>query len=154
MPPRDHLPLWRLTRDEPRRKHGFGSAPDRNFGTHGGRISREIETVTATARARPPLPGVDPKLILKISLTNAIDEDEWRRAGLHVLAQNPGNILVLFADSFEMEAFRARVAAFTIGPEPGRANPPYRGFVASIEEVGEVTPRHRIGPHLVATGIS
>lgn len=154
MPPRDHLPLWRLTREEPRRKHGFGSAPPRNFGTHGGRIGREIDAVTATARARPPLPGVDPKLILKIALTNAIDEDEWRRAGLHVLAQNPGNILVLFADSFELETFKARVAAFTGGPQEGRANPPFNGFVASIEEVTEVDPKDRIGPRLVASGIA
>lgn len=154
MPPRDHLPLWRLTREEPRRKHGFGSAPQRNFSSHGSRITREIEAATLTARARPSLPGVDPKLILKIELSNAVDENEWRKAGLHVLAQNPGNILVLFAESFELETFRARVAAFTSGPAGGRANPPYNGFVASIERVAEVGPKDRLGRRLVAEGIT
>ena len=155
MAPRDHLPLWRLIREEPRRKRpGFGTTPPRAFGTHGARIARELDAVSATARARPALPGIDPKLILKVELSNPIDEDQWRVAGMHVLAQNPGNILVLFADSFELEAFRARVAAFQGGPEPGKANPPYNAFVANIEHVAEVDVADRIGPGLNAMGIA
>jgi subtilisin family serine protease len=154
MPPRDHLPLWRLIREEPRRKRpGFGAVPERPFGAHGARIAGELAAVTAAVRARPALPGVDPKLILKVELSNPIDEDQWRGAGLHVLAQNPGNILVLFADSFELEAFRARVAAFQQGPEVGRTNPPYYGFVGNIERVSEVDASDRIGPRLKAQGI-
>lgn len=154
MPPRDHLPLWRLIREEPRRKRpGFGTTPPRAFGTHGTKIAGELDAATTTARARPQIPGIDPKLILKVQLTNPVDEDDWRKAGMHVLAQNPDNILVLFADSFELEAFRARVDAFRSGPEPGKKNPPYNGFVASIETVTEVAAADRIGPYLRAQGI-
>jgi hypothetical protein len=124
MPPRDHLPLLRLIREEPRRKRpGFGTTPPRAFGPHGTKIAGELDAASATARARPQIPGIDPKLILKVQLTSQVDEDDWRKAGMHVLAQNPDNILVLFADSFELEAFRARVAAFQSGPEPGKKIP-------------------------------
>ncbi|UWU91450.1 hypothetical protein [Bradyrhizobium sp. CB1015] len=111
-----------------------------------------METI-AVARARAPIPGIDPKLILKVELTSAVDEDEWRRAGLHVLAQNPGNILVLFSDSFELEAFRDRVERFIAGPVKGRENPPHNSLIASIERVGELDPKDRIGPRLAASGI-
>ena len=55
--------------------------------------------------------------------------------------------------TFELEAFRARVEAFTQGPELGRTNPPYNGFVASIERVSEVDAADRIGARLRAQGI-
>src|SRR6185312_2929544 len=113
MPPREHLPLLRMPRVEPRRKHGFGRPPERDHRAHGARIAEEVGETIAVARARVPIPGIDPRLILKVELTSAVDEDEWRRAGLHVLAQNPGNILVLFSDSFELETFRDRVERFT-----------------------------------------
>lgn len=153
MPPREHLPLLRMPRVEPRRKHGFGRPPERDHRAHGARIAEEVEETIAAARARAAIAGIDPKLILKVELTRAVDEDEWRRAGLHVLAQNPGNILVLFSDSFELDAFRERVERFTAGPVKGRENPPHTSLIAPIERVGELDPKDRIGPRLAASGI-
>jgi hypothetical protein len=154
MPPREHLPLLRMPRAEPRRKHGFGRPPERDHRAHGARVARQVEETIAVARARATIPGIDPKLILKVELTSAVDEDEWRRAGLHVLAQNPGNILVLFSDSFELETFRERVGKFEAGPVKGRENPPHNALVAPIERVGELDSRDRIGPRLFASGVA
>ncbi|MGO9547694.1 MAG: S8 family peptidase [Rhodomicrobium sp.] len=154
MPPRDHLPLLRLKEERPRRRRpGFGIAVERDIGAHGQRISRELDAVTAAQAARPNIPGIAPELILKVELTRPIDEDDWRRAGLTVIAQNPGNVLVLFADNRELRAFRERLAAFQGGPQDGAQSAPYAGLIGNIEKAAEVAPADRIGPRLQAYGV-
>lgn len=154
MPPREHLPLHRLVEERPRRKRpGFGSATDRDFARHGRKIADEVAGATAAQAARPAIPGIDPELILKVELTRAVDEDEWRRAGLTVIAQNPGNVFVLFAGGRELREFRERLAAYRGGPQDGAQSAPYAGLIGSIEGAGEVDPADRIGPRLRVYGI-
>lgn len=154
MPPRDHLELVRLTRREPRRKKpGFGSAPVRIPGQHGASLNQQVEAAQATMAALPEIEGIDPKLILRVELTNPVDEDHWRRAGLHVLAQNPGNILVLFTDDRELTEFKRRLRQFREGPQGDAENASYASLFNCIEAASDVRPRDRIGPHLVAQGI-
>ena len=154
MPPRPHLPLHRIVQQQPRRlRPGFGAALDRDFRGHGRRISGEIDAAVAAQQARPAIPGIDPELILKVELTGAIDEDAWRRAGFTVIAQNPDNIFVLFANNLELRLFKDRLEAFQNGPPDGQANAPYSQLIGSIENAAEVSPDDRIGPHLKAHGV-
>ncbi len=154
MPPRDHLTLLRLPRREPRRKPpGFGVGIARNPGAHGAKITREIDQVVEHQRAQPAIAGIDPALILKVTLDRAIDEDEWRRAGFEVLAQNPGNIFVLFSSDRELRAFRERLAAFRGGPQGDAKTAPYSSLFNSIESISEVSPADRIGGRLKVRGV-
>ena len=152
MPAREHLPLHRLKQQEPRRKQGFGVAVERDYGTHGRRIRQEIEDVVTSQSSRPAIPGINPELILKVQLTRPVDEVEWRRAGFTVIAQNPNNVFVLFADNRELQNFKERLNAFEQGPPPGQKNAPYAPLIACIESASEVSADDRLGPHLRAQG--
>src|SRR5581483_9164250 len=155
MPARDHLPLHRLRQQEPRRKKpGFGLPFERDPSGHGRRIRREIDAVVAAQAARTPIPGIKPELILKVTLTRPVDEDEWRRAGFTVIAQNPDNVFVLFADNRELEIFKTRLAAFEGGPQGDQKGAPYANLFGCIEHTDEVAPADRIGPHLKSYGIT
>ncbi|HML27631.1 MAG TPA: S8 family peptidase, partial [Hyphomicrobium sp.] len=109
--------------------------------------------MVAAQGARPAIPGINPELILKVSLTRPVDEDEWRRAGFTVIAQNPDNVFVLFADNRELRLFRERLEAFQGGPPEGQKGAPHANLIGSIERAGEVSPEDRIGPHMQAQGL-
>lgn len=153
MPPRTHLPLHRLQQEKPRRKSGFGTAFDRDPARHGAKIQNELDRVVAAQATKAAIPGIDPELILKVELNRAVDEDEWRRAGFTVIAQNPGNVFVLFADNRELAAFRERLEAFRLGPPEGQKGPPHAALIGSIESAADVSPPDRIGPHLRSSGL-
>lgn len=155
MPAREHLPLHRLRQLEPRRKKpGFGTDSVRDPAAHGRRIRTEIDAVVAAQRARPTIPGINPELILKVNLTRPVDEDEWRRAGFTVIAQNPDDVFVLFADNRELAQFRTRLAAFAQGPQGDQKSAPYANLIGCIESAGEITAVDRLGPHLKGYGIN
>jgi hypothetical protein len=155
MPARDHLPLHRLRQQEPRRKKpGFGSPFEKDPSGHGRRIRREIDDVVAAQAARTPIPGIKPELILKVTLTRPVDEDVWRRAGFTVIAQNPDNVFVLFADNRDLETFKTQLAAFEGGPQGDQKGAPYANLFGCIERADEVAPNDRIGPHLNSYGIT
>lgn len=125
MPAYDHLPLLRYVRDELRRKKpGFSVPITRNPGTHGAKLRTELEDVIQSAAAAPRVEGVDPALILKVELVGAVEEDVWRRNGFQVLAQNPGNIYVLFATDTELKDFKAKLNSFQGGAQ-GTVNAPF-----------------------------
>jgi hypothetical protein len=102
-----HLQLQRLDRTEDRRKPPAPvSPPDRGSASgYGETIKAKIDAAAAEQAALPKIEGIDPELILKVKLALAVEEDEWRRAGLTVLAQEPGGILVLFTNDAELKSF-------------------------------------------------
>jgi len=150
-----HLPLLRFTREEPRRKRpGFSTPVKRDVPAHARRIERDLDDVVEDFAKRPCIKDIDPALILKVELTNPIDEDTWRRAGFQVLAQNPGNILVLFASDTELKKFRAQLAEFKKGTKPNGGKAAYFGLFSNIEHARPIPPEDRIGPRLAAMGIA
>lgn len=153
MPSYDHLPLLRYVRDEPRRRRpGFSSAPVRNPHRHGAQLGREIADVVTQAQAAPRIEGLDPSLILKVALSGAIDEDAWRRSGFQVVAQNAGNIYVLFATDTELREFRRKLGAYQRGASGG-GSAPYASLFNTIERAAPVEAADRIGPRLKAQGV-
>src|SRR5215204_4299220 len=90
-----HLKLERVDRTEDRRKPSAPiSPPDRGSARgYGNTIEAKIDAAAAEQAALPKIEGIDPELILKVKLATAVDEEEWRRAGLAVLAQEPDGIL-------------------------------------------------------------
>jgi subtilisin family serine protease len=148
----DHLPLKRLEGVLERRVHGFGRAPSREANQHGARIQKQIEDTISTFNSFSPVGGIDPSLILKISVAGNIDEDEWRKIGLTVLSVDGDKSVVLFANDKSLQEFRNKVEAYQGEIPPGQKAPQFAGLVAAIEAVSLLTPSDRMGPELRAAG--
>lgn len=154
MPRYEHLRIVRLPDTLERRKRpGFGTRPDRDSAAHGTTISNQIDAVVTAHQRQPRVLGIDPSLILRVRMVGSLQEDEWAKLGLTVVSADEDRTLVLFASDEEMREFKVRVSAYLQGPRPGRLAPPYASFVANIEEVGQVSPRDRIGIRLREDGI-
>ncbi|MDF5852963.1 hypothetical protein P4209_06220 [Pseudomonas aeruginosa] len=93
----DHLRLIRIPQELPRRKKpGFGKPVTRDRGDHSARLNDELAQAVAqqAARKRPGI--VDPSLILRVRMTEALLEESWHGAGLELLSSDPDKTLVLF----------------------------------------------------------
>jgi hypothetical protein len=117
-------------------------------------IREKIDSAAAEQRAVAPIEGIDPELILKVTLAAPIQEDSWRTAGFKVLAQEQGDVLILFTDDTEMRSFRERLSQYQEGTAEDRQNPAYNSLFASIEDIGSVTAADRVGPRMRAEGIA
>src|SRR5262245_55975224 len=106
-----HLPLERIERTEGRRKvpAPVGPPPRASPRGHGEIVESKVDAAVAEQAALPQIKGIDPELILKVSLAAPVQEDAWRLAGFNVLAQEPEDILVVFSDNTELLEFRARL---------------------------------------------
>jgi hypothetical protein len=151
-----HLPLERLERTEDRRRVPAPvPSPTRpSAAGHAATIKTKVDAATAQQIALPRIEGSDPELILKVTLASPVQEDAWRTAGFKVLAQEQGNILVLFTDDTELRLFRERLDEYQKGTAADRRHPAYNALFAAIEDVGNVEAADRIGPRLHADGIA
>jgi Subtilase family len=107
---------------------------------------------TQRRRRRPD--AVDPALILRVQMTGAFLEEDWNQVGLTVLSSDEDRKLILFSSSEEMADFRARLADYGRGAQPGRAAPPYNAFVAGIQSISAIAPRDRIGVRFREDGLT
>jgi subtilisin family serine protease len=148
----EHLPLKRLEGVLERRMHGFGVAPFREAKQHGARIQKDIEDTVASFSALPAIDGINPSLILKVSIAGNIDEDEWRKVGLTVLSVDGDKSVILFANDKSLQDFRNKVEAYQGELPLGQKGAPFAGLVAAIETVSLLTASDRIGPDLRAAG--
>jgi subtilisin family serine protease len=149
----NHLSLKRLEGELQRRKHGFGGGPRRDSKPHGAGLQAELESIIAAQRMRPKIADINPSLIVKVRTVAPIDEQDWARLSLTVLASDPDKTLILFATDDELQEFRRRVAAYQQDPPAGQKHPEYAGFVGAIEEIGEILPADRIGQILRSEGV-
>ena len=155
MPDLPHLPLRRVEYEAPRKKRpGFGAITPRDYEKHGDTIRRELDDTLGGFARQPPPRGIDPTLILVARITGNVDEETWQRAGLTLVGQTEERTLILFSSDAELRKFRRMVAAYGVGPGPGRKNAPYAGLVSNIEQVGKVEAGDRIGRLLRAGGVA
>ena len=101
MPELPHLILPRAEVDMDRRKRpGFGSAPNRDYGQQTARVRQAVDDALAThAQLRTSV--VDPALIVRVRTQGVLSDEEWIRAGLIVLGHDATNAIVLFASDAE-----------------------------------------------------
>lgn len=151
-----HLPLQRLDRTADRRRTPAPVFPPvrASAAEHAATITTKVDAAAAEQAALPTVDGIDPELILKVTLASQVQEDTWRTAGFAVLAQEQGGILVLFTDDIELRLFRERLDQYQKGTAADQKNPAYNALFAAIEDVGSVDPADRIGPRLRADGIA
>lgn len=142
----DHLELIRLPERFERRKHGGGSTPlPRDRVAHTNKLQRELNAAVDAQKRRRKPEFVDPSLILRVKMTGAPMEKDWEQLGLTVLSSDADRTLVLFASDEEMREFRNRLVAYSSGPPAGQKHAPYNAFIGTIEVIGDVEPRDRIG---------
>lgn len=150
-----HLPLKRVEFEAPRRmKPGFRPMPERNFKGHGRKLTGQVAAALASSGASQTV-GINPALILRVKLTNYLDEDVWRRSGLALIGQEDGKTLILFASDGELAKFRENLEAYQAGPDRKKQkNAPYAAVFNNIEEVGILRPVDRIGRLFLAQGMN
>lgn len=149
----EHLRLARLPEQFERRKpRAFGSSVPRDPSAHGQQLGSQLDQAVESQKMKWGA-SVDPSLILRVRMNGALLEADWERAGLRVLCTDADKTLVLFSSSDEMTAFRERLDAYGAGAPAGKKSPPYAAFISSIEEIGEVQPRDRIGAKLREAGV-
>lgn len=151
-----HLSLERIERNEDRRKVPAPVPPPVRSSPrgHGDIIQGKIDAALAEQTALPQIEGIDPELILKVSLAAPVQEDAWRLAGFNILAQEPNNILVVFADDIELKQFRARLAEYQRGPTGTQKAPSHNGLFACIEDVSGISAADCLGLRLRSEGIT
>lgn len=145
----EHLPLVRLPRLEAHRKTGNPPpTPTRDRRIHADKVTADVTTALAAEASRQRIAGIDPSLILRVEMSDQMAEDEWRRAGFQVLAQDANKVLILFTSDIELTEFRSRLAKFKDDALTDKGNPPHNGLFANIEAVSAIPPDDRIGPRL------
>lgn len=156
MPNLPHLILPRAEFDLPRKKTGFGRAPDREHGPHGQALGTELDDVLGRFRGRRRPAGIDPSLILRVQLNPqaGVDEDAWERCGLTLLSIDENKTLVLFSSDADLSEFRSRLNQYQQGPPPGQKGAPHQQIFAIVDHIGDVRPEDRIGRLLRAEGVT
>jgi hypothetical protein len=153
MPRYDHLQLVRLPERLERRKPGGGGPPPpRDLAVHTTKLRTELDAAVETQRRRRKPEFVDPSLILRVQMTGALLEEQWEQLGLTVLSSDADRTLILFASNDDMRDFRARLDAYQGGAPAGQKAAPYNAFIGTIETIGAVEPRDRIGVRLREDG--
>ncbi len=151
----EHLRLVRLPEQLERRKTGGGGRPpERDPADHSRRLREELDEAVAVQRQRRRPDVIDPSLILRVQMTGSLLEEQWEQLGLTVLSSDIDRTLVLFSSADEMTEFRQRLNAYAGGAPAGQKYPPYVSFIATIESIGVVEPRDRIGLRLREDGFN
>lgn len=114
-----HLKLRKIDYEAPRkRRPGFGGS-SLDFRSHAPKLQNQVQKVLLGYKAKRFPRGVNPSLILKINLTNSLDENEWRKLGLTVLGNSKDKTLVLFSSDSDLIVFKDRLADYSSGPKKG-----------------------------------
>lgn len=145
----EHLQLVRLPQSFERRKRG-GVAPkiERNTAErrgHSGLIETQLNSAILTQQRRRKPQFVDPSLILRVQMSGGLQEKEWERLGLTVLASDPDKTLVLFSTNEDLEDFRYKLQAYAREKPRGQKSAEFEGFIGAIAAVTSIEPLDRIG---------
>lgn len=151
----DHLQLKRVGEPLARRKvPARGGKKRGQRAAHGKKIKAETEEVIRAFRASTAKDAIDPHLIFKLRLDASIADDEWRKAGLKLLAYQEDSVVILFSDDSELQMFNDRIDKYSAGPPKGQKEEPYAPFIDAISSLEPLHPADRIGPSLRAEGIN
>lgn len=156
MPNLPHLILPRAEFNLPRKKKtGFGRPPERQYLAHGQALAEQLEEVLTGFRGRRRPAGIDPSLILRVQLNPraGVDEEEWERCGLTLLSVDENKTLILFSSDTDLSDFKLRLSEYQQGPLPKHKSAPHEKVFASIDHIGAVRAKDRIGRLLRADGV-
>lgn len=154
----EHLQLVRLPQRFERRKRK-GGVPTIKRDLDGRRrhstlVETQLNNAIAIQRDRRKPQFVDPSLILRVRMTGGIQENEWERLGLSLLSSDPDKTLVLFSSDEDLNDFRMKLHAYASEVPPGQKSARFENFIGSIESIGAIEPKDRIGLRFRDEGVS
>ena len=116
----DSRPHLELRREEPvverRPRRGFaGVAPPDDPRGHGAMLGERLES--ARERAETAVGGYDERRLIKITLTDKIQPEQVAQAsaGVEIVSQEEGTLLLAFATEQQLEDFEAKLAGLAAG---------------------------------------
>lgn len=149
----DHLPLVQTgTPTDRRRRPDPSGPPKRKYKQHAKKLTTDVDSLIAQFRTSVAPDAVDPGLVCKVTVDGSIDDDEWAKINLRLLAHADQHSVILFADDSQLTAFRERLSAYGGEKPEGQKGQPYQGFINHIVKLGPLAPVDRIGPGLVSDG--
>lgn len=128
---RQHIRFRRLDFERSRNKRGHpNNPPNRNRPQYSAELQNQVNVLqrefVEIRRIMPP--EFDPALIFKVVTESTIDENDWRRSGLTLLSEEPGNVVILFSPD-QLAEFSNRIGIF--GEEQRDGLPAY-SWIASV----------------------
>src|SRR5579862_4457137 len=113
-----HIILPRAEAELPRRRHGYGRVPQRDYRQHGAELQQQVDEVLQTFQALRPPGGLNPNLILRVQLNHEaiVEERTWEQCGLTLLSVDQEKTLVLFSSDEQLREFQRRLQEYRAGP--------------------------------------
>src|SRR5439155_22490936 len=99
------------------------------FPGHGGHadyLQRQFAQISAAHIRRRQEAGIDPRLVMVITLNARVDPDDFTRAGIRILDDSDGRTVVAFADDPQLAEFQRRLGEYKGGPAADQKAPPYQ----------------------------
>lgn len=135
------LPIWQQSLA--RRKPKPPPTPTRDWQAHGSKLETQAEQLARNFVERIKIAprGINPKLVFKLRTQGSLDESKLSSLGLHLLAKEGKNAIVVFPDEQTLNSLRNRLREYTRRDKK-------HSHLGSIEEILELTPQDRVGRKL------
>lgn len=142
----EHLRLVRTEtagrrRPESPRPRGGVSYADRQG--HARDVADEATAAVVEHLQRPPVMGIDPRLILVFETNALLEPDVFRPAQLQILDSSTGSAVVAFASDPQLTGFLTRLQEYRQGVPPGRRTARFEGFYDAIDGIRRYGPEDR-----------
>jgi hypothetical protein len=128
---------------------GRSVTPERNNEQYGRQLEIAVENVRdefeGVARVSPP--EFDPAFIFRLRIEGRVDEDHWRRSGLTLLSEEPGDVVVLFSED-QLAEFERRIQEYAGQIPEGQKGPRYSWIASVTTEMSNWSSTDRIGRKL------
>lgn len=133
-----HLPLIREEPNPDRRRRPVPPSPPPNRGGRAqfaGELRGQIgQLETEAVGRRPPPAGIQPHLVFRVPIASRASPqaviDLLERMGITVVSIESDKAIIAFRDDADLSQFRAAIAAYEQGPQPGinpQTGAPYQG---------------------------
>jgi hypothetical protein len=148
----DHLLLPEPAPLESRRAGtGFGERPKRTPGSHGRKLTDELDTAISAQRPARTIEGVDPSYVFKIRAAGPLQESALRSSGLQFLGDTVKWTYFVLAPGDDPAELRRSLGDYAAAGDDA-STAPGRTFFDSIEEFLPYGREDRHGSGLPADG--
>ena len=141
----DSHPHLELRREEPvverRTRGGFGGvAPPEDPRRHGAILGERLQA--AREMSETDIGGYDERRLIKITLTDKIQPEQIANAsaGVEIVSQEEGKLLLAFATEQQLEEFEAKLASLAAGEQV-----PYQKLLYALQDLDHWSPEDRTG---------
>lgn len=130
---------------------GGGRTHHRSPGSHGGKLTQELDTAIEAQRPARTIEGVDPAYVFKLRATGELKETALSTKGLQLLGDTREWTYFVLSSGENPFKLRQALDHYTAGGED-RSKAPARGLFETIEELLPYDRDDRRGPGLPSDG--